>query len=174
MKPALGRSRGGRRTKRHATVDALGNPTGLHLTGGEAHDLAGADALLPGVAAAASIADRGDDAEGRVLAVPREAGTVAIIPSKRHRTVPRDDDRHRYGARYLVEHSFDRLKRYRASATRHDKTKRNFLAAVHLAATVSLLNRRHAVVLRHREARPSRARLRGEVAASPHVRGNPS
>ena len=28
-------------------VDALGNPVGLHLTGGNAHDLAGADALLP-------------------------------------------------------------------------------------------------------------------------------
>jgi transposase len=34
-------------TKIHATVDALGNPTGFHLTGGQEHDLAGADALLP-------------------------------------------------------------------------------------------------------------------------------
>ena len=28
-------------------VDALGNPVGFFLTGGEAHDLVGADDLLP-------------------------------------------------------------------------------------------------------------------------------
>lgn len=33
-------------TKIHATVDALGNPTGFHLTPGQAHDLEGADVLL--------------------------------------------------------------------------------------------------------------------------------
>jgi len=32
------------------------------------------------------------------------------------------------------------LKQYRAIATRYDKTRRNFLAAVHLAASVILLN----------------------------------
>ena len=31
---AIGRSRGGLSTKIHATVDALGNPTGFFLTGG--------------------------------------------------------------------------------------------------------------------------------------------
>jgi len=35
---AVGRSRGGLSTKIHALVDALGNPIGFHLTGGEAHD----------------------------------------------------------------------------------------------------------------------------------------
>ena len=40
---AIGRSRGGL-TKihaTHATCDALGNPTGFFLTGGQAHDLEG-------------------------------------------------------------------------------------------------------------------------------------
>jgi transposase len=55
---ALGRSRGGLSTKIHATVDALGNPTGFHLTGGQEHDLAGADALLPALGAETLIADR--------------------------------------------------------------------------------------------------------------------
>jgi len=80
-------------------VDALGHPTAFHLTGGAAQDRAGADALLPGLAAPIVLADRGDDAEARVLAVRREAGNVAVSPPKRHRTAPRDDDRHRYGAR---------------------------------------------------------------------------
>src|SRR3954468_24948132 len=54
---AIGRSRGGLSTKIHATVDALGNPTGFHLTGGQEHDLAGADALLPELEAETLIAD---------------------------------------------------------------------------------------------------------------------
>ncbi|CCF98884.1 putative transposase (fragment) [Ralstonia solanacearum K60] len=45
-------------TKIHATTDALGNPTGFHLTAGQAHDLEGADALLPGSKAQTVIADK--------------------------------------------------------------------------------------------------------------------
>ena len=33
-------------TKIHATCDALGNPTGFHLSPGQARDLQGADVLL--------------------------------------------------------------------------------------------------------------------------------
>ncbi len=54
-------------TKIHATVDALGNPTGFHLTGGQACDLDGADALLPDVSANTILADKGYDADVRVL-----------------------------------------------------------------------------------------------------------
>jgi hypothetical protein len=45
-KQAIGRIRGGLSTKIHTTVDALGKPTGFHLTPGQAHDLEGADVLL--------------------------------------------------------------------------------------------------------------------------------
>jgi len=38
-------------TKIHAVVDALGNPTRFHLTGGQACDLDGADVLLPAIPA---------------------------------------------------------------------------------------------------------------------------
>jgi transposase len=121
-------------------VDALGNPTGFHLTGGQASDLAGADALLPAVAAEAVIADRSDDAEARVLAPLREAGKVAVIPPRRARREQREYDRDLYRARHLIEHCFCRLKQYRGVATRYDKTRRNFLAAIYLAASVILLN----------------------------------
>ena len=127
-------------TKIHATVDALGNPTGFHLTGGQAHDLAGADALLAQVAAGALIADRSYDAEARVLAPLRQAKTEAVIPPKRNRTEQRAYDRDLYAARHLIENFFCKLKQYRAIATRYDKTKRSFLAAIYLAATVILLN----------------------------------
>ena len=75
-----------------------------------------------------------------MLAVLRDAGKVAVIPPKRHRTTQRDYDRHLYGERYLIEHFFCRLKQYRAIATRYDKTARNFLAAVQLVASAILLN----------------------------------
>ena len=86
------------------------------------------------------IADKGDDAEARVLAPLREAGQTAVIPPKRNRTEQRAYDRDLYEARHLIENCFCKLKQYRAIATRYDKTARNFLAAVYLAATVILLN----------------------------------
>ena len=55
---AIGRSRGGLSTKIHALVDALGNPLDFFLTGGEAHDLEGADHLLPSMEADTLIAER--------------------------------------------------------------------------------------------------------------------
>jgi transposase len=121
-------------------VDALGNPTAFHLTGGQAHDLDGADALLADVAAPVVIADKGYDAEARVLAPLREAGKTAVIPPKRSRRDRREYDRDLYAARHLVEHFFCKLKQFRGIATRYDKTKRSFLAGIYLAATAILLN----------------------------------
>ena len=80
-------------TKIHATVDALGNPTGFHLTGGQEHDLAGADALLPDLEAETLIADKAFDADQRVLEPLAEAGKAAVIPSRKTRTIPRAFDK---------------------------------------------------------------------------------
>ena len=121
-------------TKIHATVDAPGNPTAFHLTGGQACDLAGADALLPGITATTVLADKGYDADARVLAPLAEAGKTAVIPPKRTRKNQRPYDRNLYEARHLIENFFAKLKQFRAIATRYDKTARNFLAAIHLAA----------------------------------------
>ena len=82
---AIGRSRGGLSTKIHALVDALGNPTGFALSPGQAHDLEGADALLPDLAADALIADKAFDAEERVLRPLARAGKTAVIPPKANR-----------------------------------------------------------------------------------------
>ncbi len=121
-------------------VDALGNPIAFHLTGGQASELAGADALLAAIAAPVVLADKGYDAEARVLAPLREAGKTAIIPPQRSRKIQRAYDRDLYQARHLIENFFCKLKQYRAIATRYDKTKRNFMAGVYLAATVITLN----------------------------------
>ena len=127
-------------TKIHTMVDALGNPVGFFLTGGQAHDLAGADHLLPSMEADTLIADKAFDADKRVLEPLAAAGKTAVIPPKANRVTKRDYDRDLYQARHLIENFFAKLKQFRAIATRYDKTARNFLAAIHLAAAAIWLN----------------------------------
>ena len=127
-------------TKIHALVDALGNPLGFHLTGGEAHDLVGADHLLPDMQADTLIADKAFDADKRVIQPLSAAGKTAVIPPRSNRRAPRSFDRDLYKARHLIENFFAKLKQCRAIATRYDKTARNFLAAIHLVASAVWLN----------------------------------
>ena len=137
---AIGRSRGGPSTKINALVDALGNPLGFLLSPGQAHDLAGSDALLPNMVAGRLIADKAYDAEARLLEPLARAGKSAVIPPRSNRLKPREFDRHLYKERHLIENFFCKLKQFRAIATRYDKTARNFLAAIHLAAAIIWLN----------------------------------
>ena len=127
-------------TKIHTLVDALGNPVSFHLTGGEAHDLVGADHLLPEMQAEILVADKAFDAEERVINPLQASGKTAVIPPKASRKSPRDYDRHTYKARHLIENFFAKIKQFRAIATRYDKTARNFFAAIHLVASVVWLN----------------------------------
>jgi transposase len=121
-------------------VHARGNPVGFHLTGGEAHDLVGADHLLPDMQAETLIADKAFDADKRVIEPLTTAGKTIVIPPKSGRRSPRTYDRDLYKARHLIENFFARFKQFRAIATRYDKTARNFLAAIYLAASVVWLN----------------------------------
>ena len=110
------------------------------LTRGQAHDLEGADGLLPDLKAHALLADKAYDAGERVIDRLHAAGKEAVIPPKSNRLNPRNYDRHLYKARHLLENFFCKLKQYRAIATRYDKTARNFLAAVYLVSCVIWLN----------------------------------
>ncbi|MCB1767933.1 MAG: transposase, partial [Candidatus Competibacteraceae bacterium] len=65
---------------------------------------------------------------------------TVVIPPKRHRNIQRDYDKELDKSRHLIESFFCKLKQFRAIATRYDKTARNFLAAVHLAASAIWLN----------------------------------
>jgi len=127
-------------TKINATVDALGNPTGFVLTPGQACDLDGADVLLPLVEAQTVIADKGYDADARVILPLERLGVTVVIPPKRNRKVQREYGKELYKARHLIENFFCKLKQFRAIATRYDKLSRNFLAAVYLAASAIWLN----------------------------------
>jgi transposase len=102
-------------------VDALGNPTGFLLTPGQACDLEGADALLPALEAPIVIADKGYDADQRVLQSLAQAGKTAVIPPKANRTDQRDYDKDLYQARHRIENFFCKLKQFRAIATRYER-----------------------------------------------------
>lgn len=122
--------------------DALGNPTGFHLTPGQAHDLEGAAALLPNILTAiqAFLANKAYDAQERVLDLLKHAGVKIVIPPKSNRTEQREYDKDLYKARHLIENFFAKLKQSRAIATRYDKRATNFLGAIYLAASVIWLN----------------------------------
>ena len=121
-------------------MDALGNPIGFYLTPGQACDLDGADVLLADLVAPILLADKGDDADARVIDVLAAQGKSAVIPSKANRTTPREYDQDLYQVRHLIENFFAKLKQYRAIATRYDKRQVNFLGAIYLAATVIWLS----------------------------------
>ena len=92
--------------------------------------------MLPQIESDTVIGDKGFDADERVLAPLAQAGKTAVIPPKANRKLLRAYDQDLYSARHLIENFFAKLKQYRALATRYDKTARNFLAAIHLAAVV--------------------------------------
>jgi len=86
------------------------------------------------------LADKAFDADQRVIEPLQAAGKTCVIPSKRNRKKPRPIDKEIYKARHLIENFYCSLKRFRALATRYDKTARNFLAAIQLAAAIIWLN----------------------------------
>ena len=121
-------------------MDALGNPLGFHLTPGQACDLDGADVLLKDLVADTLLADKGYDADERVIEPLQAQGKTVVIPPRRNRKHLREYDQELYKARHLIENFFAKLKQYRAIATRYDKSATNFLGAIYLVASVIWLN----------------------------------
>ena len=82
-----GQSKGGLTTKIYASCDALGNPTGFHLTLGQIHDLRGSDVLLPRILADMKqfLANKAYDAAERVLDLLDQYNVEAVIPSRANR-----------------------------------------------------------------------------------------
>ena len=82
-------------------MDALGNPTGFYLTAGQKCDLDGADVLLEDLKADTLLADKGYDADERVIEKLEKEGKTAVIPPKKNRKEQREYDKHLYKARHL-------------------------------------------------------------------------
>jgi len=130
----MGRSRGGLTTKIHALVDAEGRPIALKLTEGQAHDGRSAADMLETVGQGdILLADRAYDSDElrEWLAGHGAWGNIRPMPN---RVKPQTFSAWLYRLRNLVERFFNKLKHFRAVATRYDKRDDNYLASVQLAS----------------------------------------
>jgi transposase len=136
----IGVSRGGRSTKIHAVVDALGNPIEVMLTTGNTCDITVAEKLLSRIDLKGTtvLADRAYGKwEFREFIANHDADFC--IPPKSDNSDPWFVDWYLYKERHLVEKFFLKLKEFRRVAMRYDKLARRFLAFVHLACIRILL-----------------------------------
>jgi len=130
----MGRSRGGLTTKIHALVDANGNPIALKLTEGQAHDGRSAGDLLENIGEGQILlADRAYDSDALRDALAERGAWANVKPMPNRVNVPAFSS-FLYRYRNLVERFFNKLKHFRAIATRFEKHDHNYLALVKLAS----------------------------------------
>ncbi len=130
----MGRSRGGLTTKIHPVVDANGNPFHLKLTEGQAHDGRSADDMLDSVGRDQTLlADRAYDSDALRNTLAERGAKANIKPMPNRVNIPKFNKK-LYRKRNLVERFFNKLKHFRAVATRFEKHDANYLALVKLAS----------------------------------------
>lgn len=121
-------------TKINVVVDGAGLPIRLALTPGQASDKEAAVPLIASLTRTRDlIADRGYDAQA-LIDLAQSQGARAHIPTQRDRKAQRSVAKDLYRRRNLVERFFNKLKHFRAVATRYDKRDDNFLAGIKLAS----------------------------------------
>ena len=135
----MGRSRGGLTTKIHALVDAEGRPIRLKLTEGQAHDGRSAADMLDTVEQGnILLADRAYDSDALRNDMTRR-GAWANIRAMPNRVKTFAFSAWVYRQRNAVERFFNKLKHFRAVATRYEKTARSFMGILCLAAALDWL-----------------------------------
>ena len=122
-------------TKILALTDALGNVADFCLLSGQAHDLRGVPELIEGLRADYMLADRAFDADWLRKSLS-EHDISPVIPPRKNRKHTAEYDKEMYKWRHLVENFFQKIKDYRAIATRYCKTDTSFTAFISLASTV--------------------------------------
>ena len=103
------------------------------LTAGQESDIGQAPRLLASHHPKYVIGDKGYDCDDFVEEIEGR-GSKPVIPSRKGRNAPRRLRRHLYRRRNRVERFVNRIKHFRRVATRYEKTARNFLGFIHLAA----------------------------------------
>jgi transposase len=120
----MGRSRGGLTTKIHALVDASGLPVVLKLTEGQAHDGRSAIGMLGGLGPGQILlADRAYDSDALRRTMVAQGAWANVKPMPRRINVPAFNP-FLYRYRNLIERFFNKLKHFRAVATRFEKARR--------------------------------------------------
>ncbi|MER7722315.1 IS5 family transposase [Streptomyces flaveolus] len=155
---ALGRSRGGLTTKVHLACDGRGLPLAVVVTPGNVNDSTVFDEVLNAVRVPRAGVGRPRPRPDAVIADKayssrairqrlRGRGIRTVIPERADQKTnrvrrgraggrPPAFDRDLYKARNVVERCFNRLKQFRAIATRFDKLATRYRAGLHLAALI--------------------------------------
>jgi transposase len=120
-------------TKIHMAVRGLGCPVRFTLTAGQKGDAPQASALIEGLPAEVVMADTAYDADHLRQAI---AAKGALAPQQPVTGAQISARQASHAQRHLVECCFSKLKQFRRVATRFEKTARNYLAVVTLAAIV--------------------------------------
>ena len=121
-------------TKIHAVVDADGLPIRLKLSEGQAHDGRSAEDLLDDLGEGQIlIADRAYDSDALRQGLAERGVWANVKPVSRRKNRPAFSP-FLYRYRNLVERFFNKLKHFRAVATRYEKHAANYLALVKLAS----------------------------------------
>lgn len=130
----MGRSRGGLTTKIHALCDAGGLPIKLKLTAGQAHDGRSAADMLGDIGQGQILlADAAYDADAMRQNLADRGAWACVKPMPTRTNIPAFS-RFLYRFRNTVERYFNKIKHFRAIATRYEKHDANFLAIVKLAS----------------------------------------
>ena len=122
----------------NVAVDGRGRPVRLLLGPGQENDIVRGPELIDGLPTSHVIADKGYDAREFVAAI-RAAGAEPVIPPRSCQSDRRNVDWRLYRERNLAERFLNRLEQCRRVATRYEKTARNYLAFVQLAAARLML-----------------------------------
>ena len=131
----MGRSRGGLTTKIHALVDANGNPIALKITEGQAHDGKSATDLLDALGEGQILlGDCAYDSNALRQSVAGRGAWANVKPMPGRVNIPAFS-RFLHRFRNLVERFFNKIKHFRAIATRFEKHDANYFALIKLAAT---------------------------------------
>jgi transposase len=153
---ALGRSRGGLTTKVHLAADRRCRPVARVITSGQRHDSVAFNAVLAGVRIRRRGRGRARTRPGRVLAdkaysnrtirtTLRRRGIAATIPEPADQQAnrarrgkrggrPPSFDATLYKQRNVAERCINKLKQYRAVATRYDKREYTYQGTVDVAS----------------------------------------
>lgn len=112
----------------------MGYPIHTHLSAGNVHDSIEAAECIAAVDLTGTVfmADKAYASKEIRMMITEGGGTVCI-PPKSNEKDPWECDYVQYKERHLVECFFQKLKQYRAIATRYAKLASRFLAFVHLA-----------------------------------------
>ena len=124
-------------TKIHAATIDENCSVALHLSEGQAHDGRQFESLYesldPDNVLESAALDRGDDAD-RIRERLAADGIEPVIPPIPTRRQKLHYDKDRYRERNRIERFFNKLKQFRRIATRYDKLRRTFFAALHLVS----------------------------------------